>query len=84
MSDKLCVSILPDDESVSMATENKTKDNESITTDSVATISTTEASKVSLRLLKSLIIYSDTIPYSRTLLVQIFIIILCVARKPTD
>ena len=46
-----CVSILPVDESVSMATEDKAKDNESITTDGVATESTTEASKVSLRFL---------------------------------
>ena len=41
--------MLPDDESVSMATEDKPKDNESIATDSVATESSTEASKVSLR-----------------------------------
>ena len=37
-----------------MATEDKGKDNESIATDSVATESTTEPSKVSLRFLKSL------------------------------
>ena len=41
--------MLPDDESVSMATEDKPKDNELIATDSVATESSTEASKVSLR-----------------------------------
>ena len=56
MSNKVLISILPDDESVSMATEDKAKDNESIVTDSVATESTTEASKVSLRFLKSLVI----------------------------
>ena len=52
----LCVSILPDDESVSMAIEDKAKDYESIATESVATENTTEPSKVSLRFLKSLII----------------------------
>ena len=47
----LSISILPADESVSMATDDKAKDNESIATDSVATESTTEASRVSLRFL---------------------------------
>ena len=55
MSDKvlllMCL-IFPDDESVSTATDDKAKDNESITTDSVTTESTNEASKVSLRVPK--------------------------------
>ena len=41
----MCFNI-PDDESVSIATEDKGKGNESITAKSVATESTTEASKV--------------------------------------
>ena len=46
--------IIPDDESVSIATEDKAKDNESIAVKSVATESTTEASKVILRFLKKI------------------------------
>ena len=55
---------MPDNESVSTTTEDKAKDNESIATKSIATEGTTEASKVSVRVLKlmSLLHSSDTIP----------------------
>ena len=56
-----------------MATEDKAKDIESIAAKSVATESTIEASKVSLRVLKltSLLHSSDTIPYIMDIVVAV-------------